>query len=60
MFFGFCCGNIKNMVQVADKTKNVHRIVVGSDGTYYYSNNHFYRVGVLPKETINKMFGGIK
>ena len=38
-------------------------------GTCYYSNNHygqngngtpFYRVGVLPKETINKMFGGIK
>ena len=38
-------------------------------GTCYYSNNHygqngngtpFYRVGVLPKETINKMFGGMK
>ena len=56
-------------VEPVDKAKNVHRIVVGSDGTYYYSNNHygqngngipFYRVGVLPKETINKMFGGIK
>ena len=57
------------MEQAVDKIKNVHRIVVGSDGTYYYSNNHygqngngipFYRAGVLPKETINKMFGGIK
>ena len=56
-------------VEPVDKAKNVHRIVVGSDGTYYYSNNHygqngngilFYRVGVLPKETINKMFGDIK
>lgn len=56
-------------MEPVDKAKNVHRIVVGSDGTYYYSNNHygqngngipFYRVGVLPKETINKMFGGVK
>jgi hypothetical protein len=45
---------------------NVHRIVVGSDGKYYYTNTHygapdyqgipFYEAGKLPKGTIEKIF----
>ena len=52
---------------------NVHRIVVGSDGNYYYTNTHygesikrdgsgipFYKAGKLSKEKIKKIFGGSK
>jgi len=52
---------------------NVHRIVVGSDGRYYYTNTHygqnygvsntgipFYKAGIMPKKTIEKMFEDIK
>jgi len=46
---------------------NVHRIVVGSDGKYYYTNTHygtskvhkgipFYEAGKLPAKTIEKIF----
>jgi guanyl-specific ribonuclease Sa len=46
---------------------NVHRIVVGSDGKYYYTNTHygtskvhkgipFYEAGKLPTKTIEKIF----
>ena len=48
---------------------NVHRIVVGSDGRYYYTNTHygdvtrnggggipFYEAGKLPKDTVEKIF----
>jgi len=47
-------------------TDNVHRIVVGSDGKYYYTNTHygapdykgipFYKAGKLPAKTIEKIF----
>ena len=46
--------------------ENVHRIVVGSDGNYYYTNTHygspkyqgrpFYKAGKLSKEKIDKIF----
>ena len=49
--------------------ENVHRIVVGSDGSYYYTNTHygdvvrdggtgvpFYKAGELPNTTIDKIF----
>ena len=52
---------------------NVHRIVVGSDGRYYYTNTHygqnygvsntgipFYKAGIMPKKTVEKMFEDIK
>ena len=55
------------------KSENVHRIVVGSDGRYYYTNTHygtsikrdgsgipFYDAGKLPKAKIDKIFGGSK
>ena len=48
---------------------NLHHIVVGSDGNYYYTNTHygdvvrkggtgvpFYKAGKLPKEKIDKLF----
>jgi hypothetical protein len=48
---------------------NVHRIVVGSDGRYYYTGTHygesdvykgipFYEAGELPKNTVKKIFQG--
>ncbi|MDU2009986.1 MAG: ribonuclease domain-containing protein, partial [Campylobacter concisus] len=53
---------------------NVHRIVVGSDGSYYYTNTHygdtirnnsssgipFYKAGKLPQGTIKQIFGDIQ
>ncbi|MDN5100120.1 hypothetical protein O8C83_04750 [Aliarcobacter butzleri] len=48
---------------------NVHRVVVGSDGNYYYTNTHygqrkdgipFYKAGTMPNDTINKIFGDTK
>jgi hypothetical protein len=49
----------------------VHRIVVGSDGKYYYTNTHygeskvhkgipFYKAGTLSKEKTDKIFKGSK
>ena len=45
---------------------NLHHIIVGSDGNYYYTNTHygspkyqgvpFYKAGKLPKEKIDKIF----
>ena len=47
----------------------IRRIVVGSDGNYYYTNTHygdvvrkggtgvpFYKAGKLPKEKVDKLF----
>jgi guanyl-specific ribonuclease Sa len=59
-------------VRTPQGEENVHRIVVGSDGKYYYSNTHygqpdnpnmikgipFYEAGKLPKNTIKKIFQG--
>lgn len=53
---------------------NVHRIVVGSDGSYYYTNTHygdamrnnnssgipFHKAGKLPQGTIKQIFGDMQ
>jgi len=57
----------------ASSQDDVHRIVVGSDGNYYYTNTHygdvprnggtgipFYKAGKLPKNKADKIFGGSK
>jgi guanyl-specific ribonuclease Sa len=56
-------------VRTPQGEENVHRIVVGSDGKYYYSNTHygdsierdgsgipFYEAGKLPKGTTENIF----
>jgi guanyl-specific ribonuclease Sa len=55
-------------VRTPQGEENVHRVVVGSDGKYYYSNTHygspryegipFYEVGKMPEHTIEKIFQG--
>ncbi len=56
------------------KDNNVHRIVVGSDGSYYYANMHygdairnnnssgipFHKAGKLPQGTIKQIFGDMQ
>jgi len=54
------------------RDNNVHRIVVGSNGNYYYTNTHygtnynagpgipFYNSGRLPQNVTNTIFGGQK